>query len=67
MTGYRAKNINIFRQMKTSRKVHICFCIALLYPTETAMQGNANSLPISHNFHVVLLLVNVMFPSELCQ
>jgi len=31
------------------------------------MQSNANALPIIYNFHVMLLLVNVMFPSELCQ
>jgi len=31
------------------------------------MQGNASSLPISYNFPVMLLLVNVMFPGELCQ
>jgi len=31
------------------------------------MQSNANLLPIIYNFHVTLLLVNVMFPSELCQ
>jgi len=32
------------------------------------MQSNASSLPIIiYNFHVMLLLVNVMFPSELCQ
>jgi len=31
------------------------------------MQNNASSLPTIHNFHVMLLLVNAMFPSELCQ
>jgi len=31
------------------------------------MQSNASLLPIICNFHVTLLLVNVMFPSELCQ
>jgi len=31
------------------------------------MQTNAISLPISFNFHVMLLLVNVKFPSEFCQ
>jgi len=30
------------------------------------MQSYASSLPISYNFHVTLLLVNVMFPGELC-
>jgi len=30
------------------------------------MQSNASSLPIIYNLHVMLLLVNVMFPSELC-
>jgi len=28
------------------------------------MQNNASSLPISYNFHVMLLLVNVMFASK---
>jgi len=27
------------------------------------MQSNASLLPISYRFHVMLLLVNVMFPS----
>jgi len=31
------------------------------------MQRSASSLPIIYNFHVMLLLVNVMFPGELCQ
>jgi len=31
------------------------------------MQRNASLLPIGYNFHVLVLLVNVMFPSELCQ
>jgi len=31
------------------------------------MQSNADLLPIIYNFRVTLLLVNVMFPSELCQ
>jgi len=32
------------------------------------MQGKASSLPIIYNyFHVMLLLVNVMFPSEFFQ
>jgi len=31
------------------------------------MQSNASSVPIIYDFHVMLLLVNVMFPSELCQ
>jgi len=31
------------------------------------MKSNASSLPIIYNFHVMLLLVNVMFPSELSQ
>jgi len=28
------------------------------------MQSHARSQPISYNFHVMLLLVNVMFPRE---
>jgi len=31
------------------------------------MQNNARLLPISCNFHVMLLLANVQFPSEYCQ
>jgi len=31
------------------------------------MESNASSQPIINNFHVMLLLVNIMFPSELCQ
>jgi len=31
------------------------------------MQINGGSLPVSYHFHVMLLLVNAMFPSELCQ
>jgi len=31
------------------------------------MQRNTSVLPIIYNFDVVLLLVNVMFPSELRQ
>jgi len=31
------------------------------------MQNNASSLTIIYNFHAMLLLANVMFPSELCQ
>jgi len=31
------------------------------------MQSNASSLPISYRFHVMLLLENVMVPSDLCQ
>jgi len=31
------------------------------------MKSNASSLPIIYNFYVMLLLVNVMFPSEVCQ
>jgi len=31
------------------------------------MQSNAILLPISYNFHVMLLLTNVKFPSEFCQ
>jgi len=31
------------------------------------MQSNASLLPIIYNFHVTLLLVNVMFSSELRQ
>jgi len=32
------------------------------------MQSNASSLSIIiYNFHVMLLLVNVMYPSEICQ
>jgi len=32
------------------------------------MQSNASSLSIIiYNFHIMLLLVNLMFPSELCQ
>jgi len=31
------------------------------------MQNHASSLPISYNFHVMPLLVNVMFPREFCQ
>jgi len=38
---------------------------ALHFYTVLIMQSNANSLPISYNFLVMLLLVNVMFPSEL--
>jgi len=30
------------------------------------MQSNVSSLPIIYNFHVMLLLVNEMVPSELC-
>jgi len=33
----------------------------------TAVQSNASWIPISYNFHVMLLLVNVMFPSEFRQ
>jgi len=28
------------------------------------MQSSASSLPLSYNFHVTLLLVNVMVPSD---
>jgi len=31
------------------------------------MQSNASWLPISYNFYVMLLFVNVMFPSEFRQ
>jgi len=31
------------------------------------MQNNAGLLPVSYSFHAMLLLVSVMFPSELCQ
>jgi len=31
------------------------------------MQSNASLLPISYHFYVMLLLVNVMVFSELCQ
>jgi len=31
------------------------------------MQSNANSLPFIYYFHVMLLLVNEMFLSEVCQ
>jgi len=31
------------------------------------MQSTASLLPIIYDFHVMLPLVNVMFPSELCQ
>jgi len=31
------------------------------------MKNNSSSLAIIYNFHVMLLLVNVMLPSGLCQ
>jgi len=31
------------------------------------MQSHASSLPVIYNFHAMLLLVNVMFPNELCR
>jgi len=31
------------------------------------MLSNAGSLPVSYHFDVMLLLVNVMFPSYFCQ
>jgi len=31
------------------------------------MHSNSGSLPISYHSHVMLLLVNVMVPGELCQ
>jgi len=31
------------------------------------MQSTTGSLPIIYNFYVMLLLVNVIFPGELCQ
>jgi len=31
------------------------------------MQSVASSLPIIYNFDAMLLLVNLMFPSEFCQ
>jgi len=51
--------------MKTSRKVHI-YLHSLLCPPDNVLlcKSNANSVPIIYNFHVTLLLVNVMFPSE---
>jgi len=67
-TGYHAENINFFPQMKTSRKVHIC--LHWLFKSSwkcTAMQSNASSLPIIYNFHVMLLLLNITFPSEIRQ
>jgi len=44
---------------KTLQKIRLVMCCA--------MQSNTGLLPISYHFHVMLLLVNVMFPSELCQ
>jgi len=32
----------------------------------TDMQSNSSLLPYIYNFHVMLLLANVMFLSELC-
>jgi len=45
---------NLLPQMKTSREVHICLYIAFLYPPDNVR---------SYNYHVMLLLVNVMSPS----
>ena len=33
----------------------------------TSLQGNASSVPVIYNFHVMVLLVTEMFPSELSQ
>jgi len=55
---------------ENSRKSTFVY-IALLYPRENVLpcviQSHASSLPTSYHFHVMLLLVNVMVPSELCQ
>jgi len=54
--------------MKTSRKVHIGYIDFYgLLIMQAAMQSNASSLPTIYNLHAMLLLVNVMFPSELCR
>jgi len=67
-TGYRAENMTYVSTDETSRKAHICLhCFFIPYGKSTAMQSNASSLPISYKFHVRLLLVNVMFPSEFRQ
>jgi len=53
-----------------NRKVKLnltCKAKATITRKCTAMQSDANSLLISYNFHVMLLLVNTMVPSELCQ
>jgi len=59
-TGYRAENI-------FSTDGNFTHLFTLLLYTLLIMYCNARSLPISHNFHVMLLLVNVMFPTEFCQ
>ena len=64
---YHAENINFSTKMKTSRKVHICLHW-FLYPPDNVLLCEA--MPVRYqlfNFHVMLLLVNVMFSSELCQ
>jgi len=75
---YRAGN-RFYPQMKTSRKVHICLHW-FLYPPDNVLLCKAvpiqyysgfnfshYDLPFPTYFHVMLLLVNEMFPSEVCQ
>jgi len=56
-----------FSRDETFKKSQHLFTLIFIPSQCTAMQSNASSLPLIYDFHVVLLLVNVMFPSELCQ
>jgi len=59
----------IFFTDENFTKIQICLhCFFIFFDNEfTAMQSKASSLPIRYSFHAMLLLVNVMFPSELCR
>jgi len=69
-TGYRAENIKLFPQVKTSRKDHICLhCI--LYAPENVLPCKETLIRYQlvkyYHFHVMLLLVvSIMVPSEVC-
>jgi len=64
-TGYRAEKTDIFPQMKTSRKVHICLHL-IFYLLDNVLQYKAMLIryQLFYDLHVMLLLVNVMFSCE---
>jgi len=65
-TGYLAEN-RVFSTEENFKKSPHLFCIAFytLLIMYCYVKQCYSSLPISYNFHVMLLLVNVMFASNL--
>jgi len=66
-TGYSAGNKKNYTDENFNKSLHLFTLPFHTLLIITDVQSNASWLPISYNFHVMLLLVNVMFPSEFRQ